>query len=117
MPRVSSRHRRVNAAPAWRLPGATTTHVRAPPNASACWHSVVPGGKLGGMGKAAIDLTALTAEQKLELIDELWVSLQADGFDLTDEQRAELDRRLERLELEGPTGHSWESVRAEMTSK
>ena len=69
------------------------------------------------MGKPAIDLAALTAEQKLELIDELWVSLQADGFDLTDEQRAELDRRLERLEREGPIGTSWESVRAEMTSK
>jgi putative addiction module component (TIGR02574 family) len=69
------------------------------------------------MAKAAIDLTALTAAQKLELIDELWVSLQTDGFDLTEEQRAELDRRLERLELEGPIGTSWESVRAEMASK
>lgn len=69
------------------------------------------------MGKAAIDLTTLTAEQKLELIDELWVSLEADSFDLTDEQRAELDRRLERLDHEGPIGTSWESVRAEMTVK
>lgn len=68
------------------------------------------------MGKAAIDLAALTTEQKLDLIDELWASVQSDDLTLTDEQRAELDRRLDRLEREGPSGHSWESVRAEMTS-
>jgi putative addiction module component (TIGR02574 family) len=69
------------------------------------------------MGKAAIDLASLTAEQKLELIDELWTSLEGDAFELSPEQRAELDRRLERLEREGPVGTSWEFVRAEMTAK
>ena len=68
------------------------------------------------MGKAAVDIESLTAEQKLELIDELWTSLSADDLDLTDGQRQELDRRLARLEQEGPIGPTWESVRAEMTS-
>ena len=67
------------------------------------------------MTKAAIDLEGLTPDQKLALIDELWVSLEDSDLDLTAEQRAELDRRLARLEREGPVGTPWESVRAEMS--
>jgi putative addiction module component (TIGR02574 family) len=69
------------------------------------------------MGKAAIDLASLTAEQKLERIDELWTSLEADAFELSEEQRAELDRRIERLDVQGPIGTPWESVRDEMRAK
>jgi putative addiction module component (TIGR02574 family) len=69
------------------------------------------------MGKAAIDLASLTPEEKLDLIDELWTSLEGDAVELSEEQRAELDRRLERLELQGPIGTHWESVRDEMTAK
>ena len=68
------------------------------------------------MGKPAVDVESLTAEQKLELIDELWTSLSADDLDLNEDQRRELDRRLARLEREGPLGPAWEAVRAEMTS-
>lgn len=68
------------------------------------------------MGKVAVDIESLTAEQKLELIDELWTSLSADDLDLNESQRHELDRRLARLEEDGPVGPTWESVRAEMTS-
>ena len=69
--------------------------------------------KLEIVTKAAIDLEGLTPDEKLALIDELWVSLE--DCDLTSEQRAELDRRLARLEREGPVGTPWESVRAEMS--
>lgn len=68
------------------------------------------------MASPAVDIAALTTSQKLDLIDELWASLAAADLDLTDEQRAELDRRLDRLDREGPTGATWESVRAQMTS-
>lgn len=71
--------------------------------------------KLKIVTKAAIDLEGLTPDQKLALIDELWVSLEDCDLDLTSEQRAELDRRLARLEREGPVGTPWESVRAEMS--
>ena len=60
-------------------------------------------------------LTLLPA--KLELIDELWTSIGAEGFPLTDEQRVELNRRLDRLDEEGPVGVPWDSVRAEMVSR
>ena len=69
------------------------------------------------MAKPAIDVTTLTAEEKLELIDELWQSLGSDDLTLSAELRAELDRRVERIDREGPTGVPWDHVKIEMTAK
>jgi putative addiction module component (TIGR02574 family) len=66
------------------------------------------------MGKPALDLAALTPDEKLELIDDLWGSLKPEDFVLTGEQQAELDRRLNRVNHDGPVGTSWEAVRAKM---
>ena len=66
------------------------------------------------MAKPALDLTKLTPEEKLELIDELWTSISPEEFPLTEEQSVELHRRLDRLDEDGPTGVSWDRVRAEM---
>jgi putative addiction module component (TIGR02574 family) len=65
--------------------------------------------------KPAIDLSKLSPDEKFELIDELWQSISSADLELTAETRAELDRRLERLDREGPTGTPWEQVRAKMT--
>jgi len=67
------------------------------------------------MAKPALDLTQLTPDEKLQLIDELWTSLTPEAFPLTLEQRTELHRRLDCLDEEGPVAMSWESVRLEMT--
>jgi putative addiction module component (TIGR02574 family) len=67
------------------------------------------------MAKPALDLSSLTPDEKLELIDDLWGSLKPEDFSLTAEQQAELDRRLKRLDREGPVGNSWEVVRAKMS--
>lgn len=69
------------------------------------------------MAKPALDLTKLTPEEKLELIDELWTSITPEQFPLTSEQRTNLHSRLDRLDEEGPAGASWESVRLEMTRR
>ena len=69
------------------------------------------------MAKPALDLSKLTAEEKFELIDDLWESLAGDDVALTPEIDAELDRRLDRLERDGPTGVPWEDVRQEMTAR
>ena len=66
------------------------------------------------MAKPALDLSSLTPEEKLDLIDELWQSLGADDLTLSPELRAELDQRLDRIDREGPHGVPWEQVRAEM---
>jgi putative addiction module component (TIGR02574 family) len=69
------------------------------------------------MAKPALNLADLSLDEKLELIDDLWTSIDFSELPLTPEQRSELDRRLDRLELEGPVGVPWEQVRAEMTTK
>ena len=53
-----------------------------------------------------IDITSLTAQERLELLGRLWDSLSShpDALPLTDAQRAELDRRLDELDRDGPTG-------------
>lgn len=66
------------------------------------------------MGKPALDLSKLTADEKIDLIEDLWRSLSSEELVLTPELCAELDRRLERLDRDGPIGIPWEDVRAEM---
>jgi len=64
-------------------------------------------GILGSMARPAIDIDTLTPDERLQLIEELWDSLgpdERDAIPLTAEQEAELDRRLDALEREGPTG-------------
>jgi len=61
---------------------------------------------------ATIDIANLSLEERLRLLDELWESLSrtAEAIPLTSAQRAELDRRLDELEREGPAGIPWEDV-------
>jgi putative addiction module component (TIGR02574 family) len=59
-----------------------------------------------------IDIQALSPAQLLELIELLWDSLSStpEAIPFTDAQRAELDRRLDELDREGPTGIPAEEV-------
>ena len=66
------------------------------------------------MGKAAVDVARLSREQQLERLDELWEALAA--LPLTDEQRRDLDNRLDSLEAEGPTGLTWDETLARVRS-
>jgi putative addiction module component (TIGR02574 family) len=72
------------------------------------------------MGKtSALNVAELSRDEKLELIDRLWESLGQDpeALPLTSAQREELDRRLDELEDEGPTGLSWEEVVAQARAR
>jgi putative addiction module component (TIGR02574 family) len=68
------------------------------------------------MGKPAVDITLLTREEQLDLLDQLWESLGRDpeALPLTDSQKEDLDRRLDELEREGPTGLTWAEVVAQV---
>jgi putative addiction module component (TIGR02574 family) len=68
------------------------------------------------MGKPALDISKLSADEKCDLIDDLWRSLSPDDLVLKPALRAELDRRLERLDRDGPVGVAWEDVYAEMAN-
>lgn len=57
-----------------------------------------------------VDITRLSAAERLALIEEIWDSLELDDIPLTDAQREELDRRLDDLEKDPSRGIPWEDV-------
>lgn len=71
------------------------------------------------MARPAVDLTRLSRDEQLDLLDRLWESLGRDpeAFPLTDPQKKELDRRLDELEAEGPTGLTWDEVVARVRAR
>ena len=54
----------------------------------------------------------LSPEERLQLLEALWESLSVtpEVIPLTHAQREELDRRLDELDREGPSGIPWEEV-------
>jgi putative addiction module component (TIGR02574 family) len=64
------------------------------------------------MAKPNIDIDGLSRDERLDLIQELWDSLalaQAD-LTLTDDQRDELDRRLDEMDSDQNLGIPWDQV-------
>ncbi len=61
-------------------------------------------------------LRDLPVAQRLHLVEELWDSIASDqkALPLTDEQREELDRRLDAYELDGDAGRPADVVLAEI---
>jgi putative addiction module component (TIGR02574 family) len=66
------------------------------------------------MSKHAVDIDQLSPEERLDLIERLWDSLDDDDVPLADAQRQELEHRLDALDREGPVGVPWEQVLDEM---
>jgi putative addiction module component (TIGR02574 family) len=64
-------------------------------------------------------ILALTPEERLFLIDDIWSSLPVEAKDwpLTDDQRDELDRRLDEARRNPGVGSSWEEVEAAIRAK
>jgi putative addiction module component (TIGR02574 family) len=69
------------------------------------WHA-------GVMSRFMSEINRLSSEERLKLLEELWNSLceEQETVPVTDAQRAELDRRLDDLEREGPVGIPWQEV-------
>lgn len=69
------------------------------------------------MAHAAVNLDDLTPEEQLQLLEDIWdrLSEHPSGIPLSDEQRVELDRRLDGLEDDiragRPLGRPWTEVR------
>jgi putative addiction module component (TIGR02574 family) len=66
------------------------------------------------MTKAEIQQEAmrLPPEERQELVEALWESLEREPVDLPDWQRRVLDERLAELEANPDEGSSWEQVEA-----
>jgi putative addiction module component (TIGR02574 family) len=70
------------------------------------------------MNNRGLDIESMTPAERLGLLEDLWDSLTAvpEAIPLTDAQRAELDRRLDDLEREGPVGIPWDDVLSRIRS-
>jgi putative addiction module component (TIGR02574 family) len=61
-----------------------------------------------------IDISHMTDAEKLDLIGELWESLNPDAVTLTEAQNAEIDRRLETLAEDMKQGIDADELEAEL---
>lgn len=70
------------------------------------------------MAKRVPDLSSLSVEEKLRLIENLWDSVADDPKTLppTDAQAEELDRRLDAYRQDGDPGRPWREVLDELES-
>ncbi len=59
-------------------------------------------------------ILAMSPEERLELIERLWESLEPRDIALTPAQRAELNRRLDTLEEDAKTARPWDDVRRDL---
>lgn len=68
------------------------------------------------MTKPAHDYRKLSIPERLELVEDIWESIaqDADVFPLSQEQRAELDRRLEAHRRDPESAIPWTEVRREL---
>ena len=60
----------------------------------------------------AADIVKLDPAERLDLLEQLWDSLAVTpgALRLTNGQHEELDRRLDALDAEGPSGIPWDEV-------
>ena len=65
------------------------------------------------------ELFKLSAAERLELVEELWDSLSDDdeALALSDEQRADLERRLAEADADPTGGSPWEEVRERIRNR
>ena len=71
------------------------------------------------MVKRAADISDMTVEEKLQLIEDLWDSVADDpqAVPLTEAQAKELDRRLNAYRRDGDPGRPWREVLDELESQ
>ena len=66
------------------------------------------------------ELLKLPVAERLQLIDDLWDSIETDlagGMPLSDAQREELDRRFAEHKADPTSAQGWSDVRAELWAK
>jgi putative addiction module component (TIGR02574 family) len=67
----------------------------------------------GAAMKAFEDLRSLPIAERIQLVEDLWDSIAEDsgGFQLTEAQREELDRRMDDFDSNPAAGTPWEEMK------
>ncbi len=60
-----------------------------------------------------VEISQLSIAERIQLAEDLWDSIleRQDELPLTDAQKEELDRRLERYQQDPTAGSAWETVK------
>jgi putative addiction module component (TIGR02574 family) len=68
------------------------------------------------MGEPAFDFNELSVSERIQLVEDLWDSVAAENppLPLSEDEIAELNRRLDELERNPESGIPWEQVKADI---
>jgi putative addiction module component (TIGR02574 family) len=69
------------------------------------------------MTELAPELARLSPRERLDLIESLWDSLDENDVPVTDDQRAELDRRIAGFDQDVAEGTPWDQLRDELRQR
>jgi len=66
-----------------------------------------------------LDFRELSVAERILLVEEIWESIVAEGkpIELTDEQKAELDRRMEDYRTSPEKFSNWDSIKQRLQSR
>jgi len=66
-----------------------------------------------------LNIRELTTDERLDLIEELWESLETSPVELvlSETQRQELDRRVEEMDRDDNPGILWEEVMSQIRNR
>jgi putative addiction module component (TIGR02574 family) len=62
------------------------------------------------VSSSKIDVQDLSAEERLNLIEQIWDSLEDEDVPVTEAQKVELDRRIDEMDRDGERGIPWRDV-------
>jgi putative addiction module component (TIGR02574 family) len=71
------------------------------------------------MAKSVADYRNLPTSERIQLVEDIWdrIAQDAKSLALTDEQRAELDRRWAEHERDPSSAIPWDQVRSELVER
>ena len=66
------------------------------------------------------EILKLSVAEKIQLVEDIWDSIStttAEGIELTEAQKAELEKRLDRFERNKNSGSTWDEVKQRIQKK
>lgn len=61
------------------------------------------------------ELLKLSVSERISLIEKIWDSIPSDEIDLSEAQKNELDKRIERLKTGKTKFYSWKEIKSNLT--
>ena len=63
------------------------------------------------------EINTMSISERINLVEAIWDSIAKDQIQLTDAQKAELDRRLDRIDNGETVFSTWDEVKARLNKR